>query len=136
MIHKPAYKRSCPKSYRMWKLYYALNLILYVEQQTSESLMLLCQYGNTLEVLKNVKFWCPLRNENIHPNFFGETFWYVVTVLRQMVFLLNTLVWILPHPVLLHWQEKESTYLSPNYSFQAAWSSQGHLASKAAWNES
>ena len=25
------------------------------------------------------------------------------------------------YPALLHWQEKESSYLSPNYSFQAAW---------------
>ena len=31
-----------------------------------------------------------------------------------------------PHPALLHWlwPEKESSYLSPNYSFQAAWAGQ------------
>ena len=29
-----------------------------------------------------------------------------------------------PHPALLHWPEKESSYLSPNYSFQAAWANQ------------
>ena len=28
------------------------------------------------------------------------------------------------YPALLHWQEKESSYLSPNYSFQAAWTGQ------------
>ena len=32
--------------------------------------------------------------------------------------------WYLTHPALLHWPEKESSYLSPNYSSQAAWAGQ------------
>ena len=32
--------------------------------------------------------------------------------------------WATAHPALLYWPEKESLYLSPNYSFQAAWPSQ------------
>ena len=58
----------------MWKLYYAPNLILYVEQQTSESLMLLCQYGNTLEVLKNLNFDVHLEMKTFIQTSLGKLF--------------------------------------------------------------
>ena len=38
----------------------------------------------------------------------------------------STQIWwftgmLMPHPTWLHWPEKDSGYLSPNFSFQAAW---------------
>ena len=72
---------------------------------------------------------CEVNNEKVRPcPHYGVNLAFLEVGLLSYLHLFGKIYYHIPqyqgivdtHPALLHWQEKDSVYLSPDYSFQAS----------------